>query len=74
MQIFLFKNINTNLIQDFVDGLHKSGMSRGSVVDYLSVIKFILKFGEKKYALKTNTSISDIEVPVTVKMIEEVKK
>lgn len=69
----LFKNINTNVIQEFIDGLHKSGMSRGSIVDYLSVINFILKFGEKKYALKTNIIISDVEVPVTVKTIEEVK-
>lgn len=69
----LFKNLNTRIIQDFIDDLHHREMSRGSITGYLSVIKFIIKFGERNYHVKSNVAVHDIEVPVKTKTIEEIK-
>src|SRR5699024_1254535 len=69
----LYKNINTQFIQKFIDSKHKESMGKATLSDYLTVIRFIIRHAKKTYGITSDVVLEDIEIPVTVKTIEEVK-
>lgn len=69
----LYKNINTQFIQRFIDTRHKENMSKATLSDYLTVIRFIVSHAKKTYGIAPGVTLEDVEIPTTAKTIQEVK-
>ncbi|KKK34704.1 hypothetical protein WN59_06645 [Salinicoccus sediminis] len=69
----LYKNINTQFIQKFIDSKHKEGMGKATLSDYLTVIRFIIRHAKKTCGIASMVALEDVEIPTTVKTIEEIK-
>src|SRR5699024_5768658 len=69
----LANSVNSKVIQDFINTLESNEYSQKIIQDFFSIVRNILKFGQKKYKLKEISYLEDVVIPKKAPTREEIK-
>lgn len=69
----LAKSLNSKVIQGFVNKLVENNYSQKIIQDFFSLIRNILKFGQKKYKMNDLSYLDDVIIPKKAPTREEIK-
>ena len=69
----LANSINSKIIQDFINTLEIKKYSHKIIRDFFSIIRNILKFGQKKYKLKDTSYLEDVVIPKKAPTRDEIR-